>query len=396
MIAKNTTLRRLRQGGGLHEAPQNKEVPAGCAPNDRALLKIGIGLSLVVNSFCHAGASFSYTATLLEQNADFQEFVATGLNDLGEACGYEYRSPGSPYVQPLAWSNAGEVTRVPIPSIAVGGQAAGIDEGGSIVGVVRYTFNESGVPVEWSSSGVLSELPLPNRYGFAAVTDGSLVVGGTDDSSAVAVWQERTLHNLFSLPGSAQIPFAINHNGVYVGVWSGFNTQGQYVYGGYRGDANSVSVLSFPGVSQPRAFGINDAGTIVGGCLPDGVNFIGYVAEGEDFRLLDPLPGEIYSSGVAINNLGDIVGTSATSSGRITATVYLGGSRSPTDLNSLVASIPGVRLVRAIDINNAGQLLIEGLGPDGYHNYILTPIPEPAGVLAGAAGLMLLGRRRRR
>jgi MYXO-CTERM domain-containing protein len=146
-----------------------------------------------------------------------------------------------------------------------------------------------------------------------------------------------------------------------------------------------------------RAFDINDSEAIVGIYFPEPARRRAYVLHGTEVRELPPLLGDLESYAGAINDDECIVGMSIDSLGASTAIVYLNGSATPTDLNTLVDPIPGVYLERAIDINDAGQILVEGYGTGGEHYYVLTPTPEPVAgaMLLGLAGIGLLRRRRR-
>ena len=55
------------------------------------------------------------------------------------------------------------------------------------------------------------------------------------------------------------------------------------------------------------------------------------------------------------------------------------GQTEPININELV-DMPDVTLIRGLDINNAGQMLVEAPLNDGsgYAYYRLDPIPEPA------------------
>ena len=80
----------------------------------------------------------------------------------------------------------------------------------------------------------------------------------------------------------------------------------------------------------------------------------------------------------------------------IRALIWPAGATEPMDLNAFV-DIPGVTLIHAYRINNAGQILAEGLSDTGnYAYYVLTPVPEPQAVTLVGLGVMALAMRRTR
>jgi hypothetical protein len=123
-------------------------------------------------------------------------------------------------------------------------------------------------------------------------------------------------------------------------------------------------------------------------CSNIGKNFHGRFGEGCDLR--------VKGFHSAIDTRGDMVGLSTPSANGFdeTATVYFAGSTTPVDMNTLIDPIPDVHLVRGIDINNLGQILVEADIPQGYRYYVLTPVPEPA-MLATLSLAALRVRRRR-
>jgi MYXO-CTERM domain-containing protein len=98
----------------------------------------------------------------------------------------------------------------------------------------------------------------------------------------------------------------------------------------------------------------------------------------------------------AINDYGQVVGQSETARNVAEAFLYSGGVM--VSLNSLLPPNSGWFIQDANDINDCGQIVGDGINPNGEQDaYLLTPVPEPTGLaVAVVAGAGLLVRRRRR
>lgn len=180
----------------------------------------------------------------------------------------------------------------------------------------------------------------------------------------------------------------------------------------------------------------NDSGVAVGGWSETiGFDDDGHaIVDGQGFRMtisglteLSPLSGAKYSSPVAINHSGMIVGTSVFADSPPRATVWmpdgkmidLGEGMTIHDVNDLgqaigysdsgpflwsveegieMLPIPGgsPEFVYALGINNLGQIAMRDSTDYTDRAYLLTPIPAPGAAVIALAGVCLCVSRRRR
>jgi len=332
------------------------------------------------------------------------DHLATGLSESAHVSGIAFEIE-SPTQVPVAWGMDGSALQLAGPPGYSSAYALGvIDESGHTIHFGQ--FSNPGEPYPkpalWRD-GVFSTLPFDGAGGYVQGGNGTTFVGATfldppvPQQTVLTIWQDGMPQRVNGVSAEVHFlrPFSMNRAGEYVGVYLNI-VNDDFVYGSFIGQGTEARFLSWTGFPEARSYDINDVGQVVGFYLPDGVNPIGFVATEDEAQSLGILDGSTYNAGSAINNFGTIAGYNLDAFGNSVGVLYEPGSLSPIDLNTLIDPIPGVKLVRGVDINNAGQILVEGLGASGYSYYVLTPIPEPvclAMVVMAVAGSMNRPRR---
>jgi probable HAF family extracellular repeat protein len=247
---------------------------------------------------------------------------------------------------------------------------------GDILGLERYSYGANGI----NASGVVV---------------GTLAVGAT---LRAFKYQDGVMTTLGGLTLSG------------TGSALGINASGQIVGSSDAIEPNNVvphAFLYMDGAMRDlgvagSANAINDAGVIVGGMYVQNGSlmhaFVRIDGVIQDLGTLYSGSSTAKSSANAINSSGQIVGNSQTlAGGLLTTHAFLHSDGAMLDLNNLLEGAPGWTLKSASGINDAGQIV--GLGSiDGVtHGYLLTPVPEPSGlVLAGLGLIWLLSASRHR
>lgn len=185
---------------------------------------------------------------------------------------------------------------------------------------------------------------------------------------------------------------AINELGAVVGeAWQSTTSPARKDAFHYTPE-DGFQILQRLGGAQAQAFGINDAGVIVGWSEFSALSDYHAVMWDEEGIPLDlgTLGGNT-SDASAINDRGQIVGQSRLPTGFSThAFLYEDGQM--RDLNALIDPSLGVEIFSAQDINDMGQILVR----TSVGIAVLTPVPEPhstAMLLLGSAAILLIRRR---
>jgi len=240
--------------------------------------------------------------------------------------------------------------------------ASAINAWGVVVGKAQTT-DGAWRAVMWSAGTIVDLGRLPGTTGSEAcsVNDGGQVVGvsfgGVEGSYRPFLWQDGEMVDLGDLGGSASA--------------SDVNAAGQMVGGSLTGpDPSSaehhaalwvdrgalVSLGRLPGGGESHAWGINDAGLVVG--VAESAEGADRAVLWEDAEITDlGTLGGADSGASAINARGEIAGAARTRDGALHACIWAGGAIAD------VGTLDGSRHSRALGINDRGQVVGVAAGP---------------------------------
>ncbi|MHC4610085.1 MAG: DUF3466 family protein, partial [Planctomycetota bacterium] len=265
-------------------------------------------------------------------------------------------------------------------------KANGISENGLVAGWSTHPLSGKHAVI-WDRNGEIVDIGAPPGYaGEAEAVNATSQAACYGEDSPQAYqgyfWENNVWTPIGMLPGHFEsIARDINSAGQVVG--SSFVLGG--VHRAVRWDAGVLTDLGTLGGSS-RAYGINDAGQVVGDTraeLPGGeYQNRGFIWQDGQMTALNPLPGEVATHAYDVNESGDVVGSSwhyvppyYSVSG---ATLWPSGSTEAIDLGyvpappvscTLSPTYP-VSIARAI--NNCGQIvgdamcITSGASQDGF------------------------------
>lgn len=212
------------------------------------------------------------------------------------------------------------------------------------------------------------------------INDGNEVVGGhdVDNQTHGFVWRDGIVTDLGTRAGGDySLAEAINRSGDIVGESGSYTAPGQIHAVLWRGGTAVKDLGTLGGNSFATA--INDNGVIVGSSelQPSGAQFRAVMWRQGAMRVLPTMPGSYYDVPNLLNASGTAAGYSVLPSGTPHAALWVNGT------------IQDLGLGRAIGLNNLGQVLVEGVDPQGRTYPFLwdhgRKITFPASVLAATA-----------
>lgn len=308
----------------------------------------------------------SYKVEILPQAPFYQGGTlatsATDINNNGEVAGST--SVGESGTGSVYWNSAGQITNL-TPEDSPTVTTAGLSDTGTVV----YSDTNFGGPFFAWNAGILTQLGT----GYATAVNGKGQIAGTFDG-VFGIWTEGTVTPL-PLPalGSAVWANDINNNGDVVGAVYFSDTRTSHAVVWRNGTVHVIGTLA--GDFRSEANAINDAGQVVGYSSSSTNKWRAFMWDNGVLSDLS-LATDAQSFALGINNMGQVVGGSADLGSYYNKPfVWQAGVR--TDLSSVVGD--GANCT-ASDINNSGALVTSCAANVIYGNRVfrLTPVASAA------------------
>ncbi len=292
-----------------------------------------------------------------------------GMNAAGEVAAWTTIDLSSSQAD-LRHSGASSTVLSGLPSSS-NSYAFGLNKAGVVVGIVESTADMRFTQAfEWSG-GVLNLLPtLGGEYGLArSVNDSGQVVGAAQTPAKkfhATVWTDHVPKELELLShGDTSYANDVNRKGEVVGQSNdGPNRQGKAVRWGSDGvihllPTDHESVFS-------SALAINNQGQIVGFDNSEAVLW----TQGREIELGDF--GDEPNAALDVNDKGEVVGSSSEAEGRMRAFLWKNGQL--LNLNKFIPANSGWVLLSAFRINNSGEILAHGFYQGKSRLCLLIPV----------------------
>lgn len=308
---------------------------------------------------------------------------ATRLNDSGVVVGYiEAGTEQSVEFKAFRWEN-GTGTLLG----TLGGRHSvphGINSAGQIVGSSSTATGNDGFL--WQN-GTISPLNLGGSAAALAINDNGNIAGiATIGNASHAVFRNNVeTRDLGVLPGdSFSASQDLNNIDEVVG-YSGASGKPLRAFI-YRN--NQLTALG--GTDRTLAFAVNNSGVVVGEVGDPNVAHVAFRWENGTYTSLGTLGGT-HSSAYGINNAGQIVGRSRFNPTLTERHGFLWQNGTMSDLNNLIPANSGFVLEVADDINNRGQIVGTMLDSNGFRHAFLLTHADLSAELAGDSSEIAAG-----
>ncbi len=305
---------------------------------------------------------------------------------------------------PLLWSEIGGTTVLPDLASRSYSIPWSVNDAGTMVGIGATTFFGSGaLPVMWKN-GIAMALPLPagESIGRAySVNNGDLAVGSVDGGSLeqAAMFTESAgmaLTQTMPNGGVLKTAYGVNDAGRIVGQaldpTNAAVTRGFYLD---PGDATATDIGALPGQNSAIPFAVSSSGLIAGGSsLNSGANPMPFLWSESDGMLPVPLPtGTSGGSARGVNAQGWVVGNASNAF----SVPFLYDGSATYRLQDLIPADSGWDLSMntsnaAFGVADDGTIVGRGMLDGQITGFVLTLVPEPGGSTLVLLGMVTLCR----
>jgi probable HAF family extracellular repeat protein len=315
-----------------------------------------------------------------------------GLNNSGAVVG-DAIEPDDSFGAPFLYQSSGPAAGTFTDLSSVLGASAflrGINDSGQIAGTMTTPGAVRGFLYSGGQVTLIQPVPGASTSNAYGLNNAGAVVGQAGSDGYI--YQNGHLTDL----GPGNVATAISNNGIAVG---------------FGGSAFLYQNGRLTTIAAGEATGVNTSGQVVGWYTPSVTN--GNPAPDHAFLYQNGKLTDLGTSGGpssqawGINSHGQVVGVLTTGSNPATPFhAFLDKNGTMYDLNKLVSPSSGWVLEQALAINNRGQILGIGIGPDGQSDAFLldpvpgheVPVPEPStlaffGMAAAAVALHRTWRR---
>lgn len=231
----------------------------------------------------------------------------------------------------------------------------------------------------------LGTLPGNSVSKASALNDAGEVAGVSEAPTAAiaTVFSGGHATSISTLGSSVSLANAINNSGEIAG-WNSYNSNSNFDPQAFLYSNGTMKNINSPSLfpSGTEAYGINNAGEVVGTGYLSSSSFHAFVYSGGKMKDIGP-PGSFQASAVAINNLGQIIGSYYLTAGGGGQFLYSNGK-----LTTLSVP-PGSDGVSAFAINDNGEIagtiyFTSGASPHAasYTNGVWTDLGAITGAVA--------------
>ncbi|TSA58272.1 MAG: DUF3466 family protein [Methylophilaceae bacterium] len=301
------------------------------------LFKLLLAMALSLSSL---SANAEYNLSVLGGNSYY-----ANINNSNQAAGYSYQDA---YPQAILLNNSNTS-----PLGTLGGNSSygyGINDSGQVAGYSNTSNGDTHATV-WSGTNTID---LGAGYGYAINSSGQVAGNASyNGNTRATLWSNGTSNDLGTLGGTSSFAYAINSSGQVAGE--------SYLTGTYSHHAVlwSNGNITDLGQNGSSAWGINDAGQVVGGANVNS-SYHAILWTNGVASDLGTLNGDNVSTAYGINSTGQIVGNSYSTGGSPNQHGVIWYNGTVTDLNTLLSASyknDGWVVTDAKAINDNGSIL---------------------------------------